>query len=199
MQPRQRASTPIALGLALRVAAGASAAVASGCSDDPPPAPPACDAKCRDGTALRALREVLKLVFNLTLQGKPVGAHDQTIPCIRGGKARIYGTAVANEIQGATEVHLTYELESCAYVQKDTEPNENYDMTLTGKVVQDGTFAVQPTATTAVLMKSDAVTFTGTVYDPPLPFEVAGCALDLAQNGSHVGGSMCGRQAGFDF
>ena len=37
------------------------------------PAPP-CDQLCQDSNALRAVREGMKLIYNLTLQGKPVGS-----------------------------------------------------------------------------------------------------------------------------
>jgi hypothetical protein len=170
------------------------------CGDGPaPPPPPPCDQQCKDGTALRALRETVKLVFNLTLQGKPVGSYDETIPCVRGGTARIYGNATSNAVQGTTEVQLTYVLRACAYLQRDDDANESYDMTFTGTIEQTGTIAVQPSATTALLMRSPAVTLRGSIYDPPEPYEETDCALDVLQNGNRVAGTMCGREAGFEF
>ena len=175
-------------------------ATSCACGDGPaPPAPPPCDQTCKDGTALRALRETLKLVFNLTLQGKPVGSYDETVPCIRGGSARIFGSATSNAIQGSTEVELTYVLDQCAYVQKDDDEKENYSITVSGTVTQEGTLAVQPSSTTALLMKSDSITLTGSVYDPPDPYEAKECPLDIFQNGNRVAGTMCGREVGFDF
>jgi hypothetical protein len=166
------------------------------------PAPPAsapCDGACQDGNALRALRETMKLVFNLTLQGKEVGHHDETVPCLRGGTAHIFGDATSNAEQGTTEVDLTYELASCSYLQKATEPRANFSMSFDGTVHQKGTLAVQPAATTAIVITSDAMSFKGTVYDPPIDYTADRCALDLLQNGSNVGGSMCDRKAGFSF
>ncbi len=100
---------------ALALAAGPLAAL-PGCGDGAsPPEPEPCDQQCLDTSAIRALRETIKLAFNLTLQGKPVGAHDVTVPCPFGGSIRVYGEAYSNPIQGATEVTLTYELAGCAY------------------------------------------------------------------------------------
>jgi hypothetical protein len=169
------------------------------CGDGPtPPPPPPCDQQCKDATALRAVRETLKLVFNLTLQGKPVGSYDVTAPCIRGGSARIFGSATSNAIQGSTEVELTYVLDRCAYVQKDDDAEENYAVTVTGAIEQRGTIAVQPSSTTALLMKSESVTIEGSVYDPPEPYDARECPLDIFQNGDRVAGSMCGRDVGVD-
>src|SRR5262249_1787750 len=66
------------------------------------PAAPPCDQKCADGNAIRAYREMLKLMYNVTLQGKPVGPQDQTAPCPLGGTARVFGNATSNALQGAT-------------------------------------------------------------------------------------------------
>ena len=174
-------------------------ATSCACGDGPaPPAPPPCDQTCKDGTALRALRETLKLVFNLTLQGKPVGSYDETVPCIRGGSARIFGSATSNAIQGSTEVELTYVLDQCAYVQKDDDAEENYSMTIPGTLEQRGTLAVQPSATTALLIKSASITIEGSVYDPPEPYAETACPLDIFQNGDRVAGTMCGREVGVD-
>jgi hypothetical protein len=170
------------------------------CGDGPPPpAPPPCDQKCKDGIALRAMRETLKLVFNLTLQGKPVGTYELDTPCPQGGKAHISGTATSNAIQGATEVKLTYVLDRCNYLNKNEEPKENYSITVSGSVEQQGTIAVQPSATTALLMKSASITFTGSIYDPPEPYEANACPLDVFQSGNRVAGTMCGREVAFDF
>jgi hypothetical protein len=158
--------------------------------------PPPCDQACRDGVAIKALREGMKLVFNLTLQGKPVGQHDVTVPCPLGGKARVFGEASSNAVQGATEVKLTYVLDACGYSQKDNTPRNNHALTATGTVTQFGTLAVQPTATTALVMKSDAITLKGTVYDPPLDYDEKACPLALSQSGNQLSGTVCGRQAG---
>lgn len=174
-------------------------ALGSACGDGPkPPPPPPCDQQCKDGIALRALRETTKLVFNITLQGKPVGTYDVTTPCIRGGTARVSGTATSNAVQGATEVKLTYVFDRCAYLQKDDDPKQSYSMTISGTLEQQGTLAVQPTSTTALLMKSAAITLAGSIYDPAEPYEAKDCPLDLFQNGNRIAGTMCGREVGFD-
>jgi hypothetical protein len=171
----------------------------AGCSaaEEAPPSPP-CEEKCKDKVALRSLRETLKLVYNITLQGKPVGPQDQTTPCPLGGSAHVFGTAESNPVQGATFVDLTYVLDQCAYLQRDDEPDENYEMTLTGTVTEYGTLVVQPTSTSAVNFKSDSMTFAGTVYDPPLEFNEQACVVDAGQNGNHLAGKMCGRTVGLD-
>lgn len=183
---------------ALGLAAAALAAPA-GCGDGSrPPGPPPCDQKCLDTSALRALRETVKLAFNLTLQGKPVGAHDETVPCPFGGSVRVRGEAYSNPVQGATEVRLTYELTQCSYRQVDSEAPENYVLAMTGVLAQEGTIAVQPTATTALLMSSASMSFDGTVYEPPIAYEAAECALAIVQNGAVLSGTVCGREAGYE-
>ena len=57
----------------LRVLGLVMALVAAGCSDEQADPSPPCDEECQDSTAARALRETMKLVYNITLQGKPVG------------------------------------------------------------------------------------------------------------------------------
>lgn len=169
-----------------------------GCgADDPPPAPP-CEQECRDGNALLALRHTLKLVYNLTLQGNPVGAQDETTPCPAGGQARVFGEATSNALQGAIEVQLTYELAECGYMERDDEPEENYDMSFDGIVQQEGTIAVQPGITTALVMGSEAITLSGTVYDPPIEYREEACEVRLGQSGNQLSGTICGRAAGAD-
>ncbi len=162
-----------------------------------PPKPPPCDDECKDGVAIKALRETTKLAFNLTLQGKPVGTHDVTTPCPQGGAARVFGTATSNALQGATEVKLTYVLADCSYLFKDDDAEDNYSMTISGMITQEGILAVQPTATSAIIMKSDLVKMSGTVYDPPLEY-TAECPVELGQNGNRLTGKICGREAKTD-
>jgi hypothetical protein len=168
-----------------------------GCQAEPPPSPP-CRDDCIDGIALRSLREMMKLVYNITLQANPVGAQDESTDCPLGGRARVFGTATSNAEQGATEVELTYELDDCQYIELDDEPDETYRMTIDGTVTQLGTMAVQPSATTALLMQSDSVTLDGTVHDPPRSFQEDDCVVDVAQNGNDLSGLFCGREAGVD-
>jgi hypothetical protein len=169
----------------------------SGCQDEPP-GPPPCDDACTDGIALRSLRETMKLIYNITLQGNPEGDQDETTECPLGGRAHIFGTARSEPEHGATEVELTYELTDCGYVELDDEPQESYRMRLDGTVTQSGILAVQPTATTALLMTSDSVTLDGTVFDPPRDFQEADCVVDVAQNGNDLSGMFCGREVGVD-
>ena len=145
---------------------------------------------------MRALREGMKLIFNIKLQGKPVGEHDEMANCPQAGKARVFGTATSNAEQGATEVDLTYAFTDCKYVHADEAPAENYQMTATGSITQSGIIAVQPSATTALLFHSDALSLDGSLYDPPLFYQAHDCALDLAQSGNDLNGTWCGRQVG---
>jgi hypothetical protein len=162
------------------------------------PEPPPCHDECTDGIALRSLRETMKLVYNLTLQANPVGEQDETTDCPLGGSARVYGTATSEPVHGATEVELTYELRDCAYIERDDEPEESYEMTIDGTITQSGTMAVQPSATTALLMQSDSMSLHGDVYDPPREFHEDDCVVDVAQSGNDLSGMFCGREAGVD-
>lgn len=162
------------------------------------PTSPPCDDECRDRVALRAVREMTKLAYNLLLQGNPVGMQTEGGPCPLGGFVFVFGEASSNAEQGATVVDLAYGFEDCAYLEIDDEPDETYRMTLTGFLTQNGTLAAQPSATTALIMKSDSMTMNGTVYDPPLAYGEEGCALELGQNGNDLSGLMCGREVGVD-
>lgn len=86
---------------------------------------------------MRAMREIVKLAYNITLQGKPVGDHDETVPCPQGGDVRVVGSATSNAVQGATFVKLEYTFAQCTYLQRDTDPKQNYRMTMTGSLAID--------------------------------------------------------------
>jgi hypothetical protein len=164
---------------------------------DEPEEPKTCDEACRDQIAARSLREVIKLVYNLTLQGNPVGLQVETTRCPLGGEAQVTGFATSVAEQGATEVTLKYELSRCAYLQRDDEVDENYDVVISGTVREEGVIAVQPTATTALLFEGDDVSVEGSVFDPPVDYSEADCAVRLAQDGQRLDGTWCGRKVGF--
>jgi hypothetical protein len=155
----------------------------------------ACDEACVDAIAVRALRDAIKLVYNVTLQSKPVGAQDQSTPCPLGGSASVQGQATSNADQGATIVSLTYVFAQCAFSQTDTDPTQTFAMTLTGTVSEHGTIAVQPSSTTSLQFQSDAMTFSGTVYSPAIDVAET-CAVVLGQSGNDLSGTLCGRAAG---
>ena len=201
-----KAKVPFQVGIG-----GATLAIGLACgSAGPSPSSPACDQACKDAVALRAFRETLKQVFNGALQSLPVGAQDQTYECLPfKGTAHVTGTVTSNANVGTTSVMLTYVLDHCRYVAVDTDPTQNYDMTLTGTAMENGIIAVQPGMATALSITSDAMTFSGTVYSPALPYPAdagsqggsdaaAGeaCAVDVAQNGNQLSGTICGRTAG---
>jgi hypothetical protein len=171
-----------------------------GCdSIDPPPPAPTCDQACQDGAAMRATREMMKLLYNLTVQGEPVGPQDHTRPCLFGGTARVFGQASSNAELGTTKVDLTYEFNGCGYLQKDDEAPENYNVTLTGVITQKGTFAAVTGGTTAVEIASEKITLEGTVHDPPIAYSARDCGLVLSQSGNSISGTICERVAGFSF
>lgn len=178
----------------------------AGCGAGPRPAPaPACDQSCQDGVALRGLREAMKFAYNIKIATMPVGAQDATTPCVSfdgsvGGSLHVFGNAEVNAVQGASIVSLSYDFEACRFsAPPDPTADQNYDVTLTGLVTEVGTLSVQPTATTALLIASDSVSVSGTVYDPPLDYASTDCALSVAQNGNALAGSFCERSAGFTF
>ncbi len=201
MRKRQsKAGRVLALAMLLAVTLIGPACSGAG----PSPTAPTCDRVCQDAVAMRAFRETMKQVFNGALQNGPVGPQDQTYACSPfGGTAHITGTATSNANVGTTTVNLTYVFDHCRYIAADTEPTQNYDIAISGTAVEVGTIAVQPGTTTSLTMTSDAMTFAGTVYSPPLPFgSVADaaapepCALQLAQNGNQLSGTICGRVSG---
>ena len=161
-----------------------------------PPPPPPCDQKCQDETAMRAMREIVKLAYNVTLQGKPVGDHDETVPCPQGGSVRVVGNATSNSVQGATFVNLTYTFTQCTYLQRDTDPKQNYRIAMTGDLAEQGTLAVQPSSTTAIDLQSHSLDLEGTVYDPPIDYSAKACPLVVGQDGNKVSGTLCDREVG---
>ena len=161
------------------------------------PTTPPCDQTCRDQIGVSGTRQVLKLIYNLGLQGKPVGAQDASAPCPLGGSAQVSGTASSNAVQGSTVVQLTYVLDACVYTSVDpTTPAQNYSLTVTGTFTESGTLAVQPSSTTALGITGAGVSITGTVDDPPLMYDDESCALELQQNGNDLSGTVCGRPVG---
>ena len=70
-------------------------------------------------------------------------------------------------------------------------------MTLEGELTQQGIIAVQPSSSSALVMRSERMKLAGTVYDPPAPYE-AECPLELGQNGNKLTGKICGRAAETD-
>jgi len=175
-----------------------SAANAGCSSDDEPGAAAPCEQTCQDAVALRAVRETMKFMFNITLQAQPVGAQDVTEDCATSGSAHIFGEASSVPEQGATLVDLTYDFHDCGYLERDSERDENYSVTISAVLTQRGTLAVQPSATTAIVIESDSLTLSGTVSDPPIDYAVTQCAFTLAQNGDELSGTICGREAGID-
>lgn len=182
-------------GLRAWLAASAVSVAACGGGASPAPPPP-CDQSCQDATAVLGLRDAMKLVYNLTLQGKPVGAQDGMTPCPMGGSAHVFGQATSNASQGTTNVQLTYVFTQCAYMQHTGQPAQSFNTTLDGTIAEMGTLAVQPQTTTALEIMSDSVTITGTVYDPPIAYTATTCALVLAQDGNDLSGMLCGRTVG---
>lgn len=160
--------------------------------------PQTCDAECQDAVAARGLRDVVKLVYNLTLQGNLVGPQDETTRCPHGGSASVVGVATSVPEQGATELELGYSFDECAYQHKDDDAHESYDVVVSGTLGEKGILAVQPTATTALMFASLGISIEGTVFDPPVPYAETECAFELAQNGNDLSGTWCNRKVGLD-
>ena len=177
----------------------------AGCGAGAKPAPaPACDEACQDDVAVRAVRTAMRFAFNQGVSAMNVGPQDVTLPCLPNGDSagtvHIFGDAESNAEQGASFLTLTYDFENCFYsAAPSATADENYSVTTTGVVTEQGTLAQQPTSTTALTILSSALTVTGTVYDPPLDYSAEGCALAVNQTGSAVAGFLCGRAAGFTF
>jgi hypothetical protein len=189
---------------------------ALGCGAGPRPAPPPpCDQSCQDGVALLGLRTAMKTAYNFKIAAMPTGDQDATTPCISfdgklGGSVHIVGMAEVNAVQGASIVALTYDFKNCLFsAPPDPTANQNFSLTIDGKVTEAGTISVQPTATTALQIESEAdpstslptesLSISGTVYDPPVDYSASACALSVIQNGNLVSGAFCGRMAGFTF
>jgi hypothetical protein len=186
---------------------------AAGCGAGPRPAPaPPCDQKCQDGVALLGLRMAMKLAYNFEVATKPVNAQDGTAPCVsfdgtQGGTVHVFGNATVNELQGASIVSLSYDFKNCLYsAPPDPTADQNFSLTFTGLVTENGTISVQPTATTALsietvlddstMLPTESLNISGTVYDPAVDYAASSCALSVIQNGNALSGALCGRSAG---
>jgi hypothetical protein len=175
---------------------GCWAALACGCAAGRAPAPPPeCDQACKDGVALRSLRETMRYAYNFAIQAKPVGTQDQTVPCVPSGNVHIQGDGQSNAMLGTTTVNLTYAFASCMTFSKNTAPERNYTMTLNGVVTQRGTLAMGG-ATTALVLAGMGIGLSGTVYDPSVAYDEVDCVLDTKQDANNVTGTLCGRPVG---
>jgi len=177
-----------------------------GCGAGPhPDPPPPCGQLCQDGVALRGLRSAIKFAYNYKIATQPVGAQDAITPCYsedgsHGGTVHIFGDATVNAVQGASIVSLSYDFQSCLFsAPPDPSADQNFSLMFTGLVTEQGTLSVQPTATTALILESTALSISGTVYDPAEQYSATDCALSVLQNGNAVSGALCGRYAGFSF
>jgi len=156
----------------------------------------------------------MKVAYNFEVATKPVNAQDGTAPCVsfdgtQGGTVHVFGNATVNAIQGASIVSLTYDFKNCLdSAPPDATADQNFSLTLNGKVTEDGTLSAQPTATTALtietvldsaMLPTESLSISGTVYDPPVDYAASSCALSVIQNGNSVSGALCGRRAGFTF
>jgi hypothetical protein len=172
----------------------------AGCAGASPSPPPTCDQICADGVALRAVRSAMKAGFNRTLQGKDAGMQDEMSSCLGAGSGHIHGNVETNATVGTMDVDLTYEFEGCRIVlPADPTPAKNLFMAITGTITEKGIISAQPTSTTSLIFGSSAMSFSGTVYSPPVAYEQTDCALDFTQDGNLVAGTVCGRPAGFSF
>jgi hypothetical protein len=197
-------------GTAVAGVAGALA-LTTGCGSKSPPTSPPCEQDCKDGVALRALRETMKYAYNAIVQNRPIGPQDGSIEFALGGTVRVFGFVTSDPLQGVTKVEpLTYVFTNAKYLRKDEAPEQNYDITIDGTLEQRGVIAVQPSSTTALTIEtlnedggsegSTRVSIFGEVYDPPLSYDESGCTVVVTQSGNNVSGHFCGgRKAGFSF
>jgi hypothetical protein len=177
----------------------ASAALSLGCGGNPPAAPATCDQACEDGIALRALRAGMRFAFNYVIAAMPVGKQDAMAPCIPSGSVHIVGTADSNAMLGTSELDLTYTMTNCKIpAPKSTTPDRNYSLTVNGAIHEKGQLAMGG-PTTALVFTGTDLTFAGTVYDPPLPYDEPkpmqpNCTLSASQDGNNMTGTLCGRE-----
>jgi hypothetical protein len=146
---------------------------------------------------------MLKLAYNFSVGGKPVGAQDATIPCVYSagtmGSVHVHGSATSNNLQGSTFIGdiaavppapLLYDFNGCRYIQHDAESEQNFDIILTGSVGELGTLSQQPTATTALAITGSGLHLSGTVYDPASAYDQL-WNLGAVQDGNNVGACIC--------
>lgn len=154
----------------------------------------ACDQACVDSLSIRAVRQTLRLIYNLKLQGGDVGEQDVSSPCPNGGSVHVTGTATSNAKQGTTEVDLAFDFTGCAVVATGTSA---FDLTIDGVVNESGVLPSSE-SNTALLIDATQLTLRGTVSDPAIPVDEI-CLLALSQSGALVSGTICDRPASFSF
>jgi hypothetical protein len=199
MKPRLSRSSRLSLAAAALLSPLALASCSGPSTPEPPP-PAACAQDCQDAVVVRALRETIRIAFNLGLQGEPVGEQDKTLPCPEGGKVHITGTATTDASTGTNIIDLTYDFAGCRAIKTLSGRDGTYDITWTGVVVESGKISNLSGSTTALVFSCDSLVFTGNITDsaPPLAVEDA-CKLTLTQDGSTLSGTLCGRKTGFSF
>jgi hypothetical protein len=183
----------------------------AGCSS---PATPTCDQECQDGVTIRALREGMARIYNKTFPQPlpagvtppqdyvpppvvPNGPQDLMVLCDAVHAVHVVGDAVSDEYQGITTVSLTYDVPGCLSENKnDPTPEGNYSLLITGTLFEVGKLS-QGNRVTAVVIRGDGVSFSGTIFDPAIALSET-CDVDLVQNGNNVSGRICGRIAGYD-
>ncbi len=68
----------------------------------------------------------------------------------------------------------------------------------TWSFVQEGVLAVQPSSSSALVIRGDAVTSTGAVREPGVPYRVDARKLEMTQSGNRLTATLCGRTVGLD-
>jgi hypothetical protein len=141
-----------------------------------------CDQECIDSYTGFGVHEIVRFLYNQNFAGQPVGTQDTTAACALGGQAVITGTTGYDSVNAITSVDLTYAMQSC-----ENSDGSSFDLTLTGSVVENGTFS---DSTTALTFISSSLVIVG---DANAETVSETCDVNVVRSGSSISGTICGR------
>jgi hypothetical protein len=142
-----------------------------------------CDQTCQDFNAALAITSAVSFIYDQNVAGKNTGAQVFDVACPTGGRVKIAGTTALDATHDITSVHLTFEMAACRSV------GSNYDVTMTGKLTNDGTFSATTNALTYAGVGMDLVGQAG----GGVAKLVGVCDVAITRSSDSESGSLCGR------
>jgi hypothetical protein len=142
-----------------------------------------CDQSCQDFNAALAIQGAVDFLYNQTMPGKAAGRQDVSASCAAGGTVHITGTTTVDGTRDVTQAHLVFDMTGCR------STGGNYDVTVTGKLFEDGTFGA---TTTALAYRGSGLSLAGFAGGGVAKLEGT-CDVSITRNGTTASGTYCGR------
>jgi hypothetical protein len=159
---------------------------ASGClPDDSSSSSPSstCDQNCKDFNASLAITSAVSFLYDQNVAGKNTGVQVFDVACPTGGRVKITGATALDTTNGISTVHLAFDMAACRSV------GSNYDLTMTGKLANDGTFS---RTSTALTYSGSGLSLAGQAGGGVATLSGA-CDVAITRATDTQSGSLCGR------